>query len=55
MYATKRKLNWGTFRKNFPWVKNIVIMGKIFEFTKKSFFLTWLRKKLMYLWKYATK
>jgi hypothetical protein len=40
---TKRKLNWDTFRKKFPWVKILSLRG-IFLSLQKSHFLTWLRK-----------
>jgi hypothetical protein len=40
---TKRKLNWATFRKKYPWVKILSLRGK-FSSLQKSHFLTWLRK-----------
>jgi hypothetical protein len=40
---TKRKLNWGTFRKKFPWVKILSLRGKFLSL-QKCHFLTLLRK-----------
>jgi hypothetical protein len=35
---TKRKLNWGTFRKKFPWVKILSLRGKFLRLQKSHFF-----------------
>ena len=35
---TKRKLNWATFRKKFPWVKILALREKFLSLQKSHFF-----------------
>ena len=41
---TKRKLNWGPFRKKFPWVKILSLKGN-FLISQKCHFFDMAQKK----------